>query len=158
MIRYATMYTKIIERSIYNRSNMNASLIEIPVIWFEVKPSSVCSLPCICLSFVFKSLVCKNRNRVDEMAISATSSLVLKPKTIINGEVTSRSSARVNQPVSDVCVGCLGGCGFVIHRSLSGSGVLCVMSVAFGFSANMVLRKFVMRGFIICLCNRKSWD
>lgn len=36
---------------------------------------------CNDLSLVCRSLVCKNKNKVDEIAMSATSSLVLKTKT-----------------------------------------------------------------------------
>jgi len=36
---------------------------------------------CNDLSLVCRSLVCKNKNKVDESAMSATSSLVLKTKT-----------------------------------------------------------------------------
>lgn len=35
---------------------------------------------CNDLSLVCRSLVCRNKNKVDEIAISATSSLVLKKK------------------------------------------------------------------------------
>lgn len=38
---------------------------------------------CNDLSRVCRSLVCKNKNKVDEIAISATSSLVLKTKTFL---------------------------------------------------------------------------
>lgn len=39
-------------------------------------------IDCNDLSLVFKSLVCKNKNKVDDIAISAISSLVLKKQDL----------------------------------------------------------------------------
>lgn len=63
----------------YNVYKMIKLFYSLSVRWLNAVISSF-SLPCIRCNFVFRSRVCRNRNKVHDTATNATSSLVLQQK------------------------------------------------------------------------------